>query len=127
MGSPKTELGRGDDEVQHEVKITQAYWLKETYAGNSDGKTHPVKGKAPNAWGLYDMLGNVWEWSWDWEADYGTGDQKDPVGPSTGSRRVVRGGSWYNDAWVARAAYRFDVSPGYRVDNLGFRTARSIP
>jgi formylglycine-generating enzyme required for sulfatase activity len=82
------------------------------------GGTHPVGRKAPNGWGLYDMLGNVFEWCEDkWEAD------SDAPGESAGApaHRVIRGGSWYDVARVVRAAYRVDCLPGLRSINLGFR------
>ena len=97
------------------------------YDGNSGSSTHPVRGKQPNAWGLYDTLGNVWEWCWDWwDSDYPQGVVTDPVGPGSGSYRVLRGGSWNTDAQYARAACRSDWTPGNR-DVLGFRLARSLP
>ena len=81
--------------------------------------------KAPNVWGLHDMLGNVWEWVGDWKGDYPGGTVTDPVGPRTGSGRVGRGGSWYNSARYCRSAYRFGDSPGYRINDLGFRLLRT--
>lgn len=96
------------------------------YENNSGKETHPVGQKQPNAWGLYDMLGNVWEWCQDWYGGYPDGDVIDPVGPSSGSYRVSRGGSWFTDARRVRAAYRNYVAPGDRVDYLGFRLARSL-
>ena len=76
------------------------------YEDNSGDRTHPVGRKAPNAWGLYDMLGNVWEWVEDWYGDYPGGAVTDPAGPVSGSKRVSRGGSWYDSARYCRASYR---------------------
>lgn len=99
------------------------------FDGNSGEKTHPVGQLKPNAWGLYDMHGNVWEWVQDWygEKYYGSSPSTDPSGPSGGSYRVYRGGSWYRDADRARAAYRNNDAPDHRRDYLGFRLARSAP
>lgn len=97
------------------------------YDQNSGSKTHPAGQKQANAWGLYDMLGNVWEWVWDWYGAYPSGDATDPVGPTSGSYRVVRGGSWFIYAQDARAADRNADAPGHRVNDLGFRLSRSLP
>ncbi len=94
------------------------------YDENSDKITHPVGQKRPNAWGLYDMLGNVFEWVDDWYEDYPTGPVTDPKGPSTGSFLVNRGGSWDSDARCCRAAYR-GLTPVDRDRDLGFRIART--
>ena len=94
------------------------------YGANSGRETHPVGKKAANPWGLYDMLGNVWEWCSDWLAAYAAGRTVDPTGPATGSKRVNRGGSWYDVARVARAAGRDAGAPDSQHDILGFRLAR---
>ena len=88
---------RGNDPVLNRIA-----W----YQVNSGGRTHPAGGKAPNAFGLHDMLGNVWEWVGDRFGDYPGGTMTDPAGPRSGSIRVYRGGSWSNGAGGCRSAYR---------------------
>ncbi len=91
---------------------------------NARRKTHPVGEKQPNAWGLHDMSGNVWEWLWDWKAPY-QGAASDPSGPLEGSHRMLRGGSWSFPTRYARLAYRNAYPPDFHNDNLGFRIARN--
>ena len=89
------------------------------YDNNSGGKTHAVGDKEPNAWGLYDMHGNVWEWCQDWKGNYPSGSVTDPTGPSSGSPRVLRGGGWGNYARYCRSAFRAWYVPGARSYDLG--------
>ncbi|MCP4104499.1 MAG: SUMF1/EgtB/PvdO family nonheme iron enzyme [Desulfobacteraceae bacterium] len=84
-------------------------------------RTTPVASFEPNAWGLYDMHGNVWEWCRDWFDNYPSSAVTDPVGPDTGSDRVLRGGSWDFDAWFCRTAYRNWFAPGFGGRSYGFR------
>ena len=97
------------------------------YESNSDDRTHPVGRLEANAWGLYDMLGNVSEWTHDWADDYVTGDATDPSGPRTGGGRVYRGGSYLSAAQSVRAANRGQLgsAPSNGIRSRGFRPARS--
>jgi formylglycine-generating enzyme required for sulfatase activity len=95
------------------------------YDGNSGDETHPVGQKAPNGWGLYDMLGNVWEWCVDGRRDYQEKSELDPLSSAEpGAFRVLRGGSWNGPARFVRAAYRVGVRPDDRLDGIGFRCAQ---
>ncbi|MGW2988037.1 formylglycine-generating enzyme family protein [Streptomyces goshikiensis] len=85
------------------------------YRGNSHEHIHEVGGKRPNSWGLYDMLGNVWDWCWDvYDAEV------------YGAYRVLRGGGWFDEHWSCRASARRRSHPTFQVDDVGFRVARSI-
>jgi formylglycine-generating enzyme required for sulfatase activity len=93
------------------------------FSGNSGEKPQPVARKQPNAWGLYDMQGNVWEWCRDWYGRYPTEPVSDPTGPARGSTRVYRGGAWFHSADLCRSAHRYRMEPDYRGSLLGFRVA----
>ena len=96
------------------------------YDENSGDRTHPVGQKRPNAFGLHDMLGNVYEWVQDWFGGYPGGSVTDPQGPGLSSQRVSRGGSWRYVAGSGRVSDRFFVPPpDYRSNFLGFRLLRT--
>ena len=116
-----TRLCFGDDES----KLDDYAW----YRANSDDQTHPVDGKKPNAWGLFDMHGNVAEWCQDWYDGryYADSPTDDPSGPSKGSTptRVNRGGGWDRPARYSRSAFRSYYASGFRLNFVGLRSASS--
>ncbi len=111
----------GDDES----RLGDYAW----YDDNSGDETHPVGQKLLNAFGLYDMHGNVWEWCADWYGEdyYSRSPELDPQGPDNGGLRVLRGGSWFSNAGYCRSGDRCYDSPGIRDYYIGFRLARFIP
>ncbi|VTS00087.1 SUMF1/EgtB/PvdO family nonheme iron enzyme [Tuwongella immobilis] len=108
----------GDDEQ----RLGEFAW----FDGNSGKQTHPVGEKAVNPWGLNDILGNVWEWCEDWFGPYISATATDPKGVSSGSNRVIRGGSWLNLAVRCRSSYRNSHSASRQGSNLGFRVAMQV-
>ena len=99
------------------------------YNGNSEGSTRAVAQKLPNAWGIYDLSGNVWEWCWDGHDRYPAARPEgaaDPTGNASSPRRVLRGGDWSYDASYARVAFRRYNGPDFSYDRIGFRLTRTL-
>jgi formylglycine-generating enzyme required for sulfatase activity len=91
------------------------------YYDNSSGSTHPVKCKAPNELGIYDMSGNVWEWCFDWKGDYTAMEQTNPEGREEGTERINRGGAWFSSERTCRLSNRNANLPNHKNMMLGFR------
>ncbi len=123
----QTPFSFGDDPTcrMDDCSSCSTYAGNMWWCGNAANTTHPVGQKNANPWGLHDVHGNVWELVADWWGDYPTEAVTDPQGPSSGTTRVIRGGSWLYEPRYCRSAYRYSTSPYYAHYNIGFRLARS--
>ncbi len=116
-----TAFSTGDNLTESQANYNGNFPYNNNEKGQYREKTMPVGSFSPNAWGLYDMHGNVWEWCSDWFGEYPAGAQTNPKGPETGTYRVGRGGCWRYDARYDRSACRYYTDPDYRFINSGFR------
>jgi len=123
-GGTTTPFNTGNNITTSQANYDGNYPYNNNAKGEYRKKTMPVGSFAPNGWGLYDMHGNVFEWCWDCYGAYASGPQTDPVGASSGSYRVFRGGSWADSAGALRSAYRVNYNPYARVSSIGFRLVR---
>jgi len=119
------DMTRAEGTSSIDTALNKAGW----YIANSEQITHIVGQKQPNAFGLYDMHGNVWEWCWDWFEDksylYLENNILNPSGKEIGIEKCLRGGSWFNNAFNCRSTLRYYANPTYKNVAVGFRIAKN--
>jgi formylglycine-generating enzyme required for sulfatase activity len=119
-----TPFSTGNNITTSQANYNGNYPYNNNAKGEYRQKTTPVGSFAPNAWGLYDMHGNVAEWCWDWYENYASGAQTDPMGAFSGSYRITRGGNRTSPGRDLRSACRFTYNPSSKDWSLGFRLVR---
>jgi formylglycine-generating enzyme required for sulfatase activity len=121
-----TAFNNGNDDYTNTALVGAVAWYINNSPNPINGfrKTHEVRKKQPNAWGLYDMHGNVYEWVWDWNGSYSSNPVVDPKGPETGSTRLFHGGGYFHEGNLLRSAAKYPGDPYYRTDTVGFRVVR---